>query len=60
MTRLTYNYRVLGGDTPKSGTNASLFIDWWYGPGWVPTGAALLLARPVWRPALPPALVIRA
>lgn len=34
---LVYNYRVLGGDPlPKTGTNANLFIDWWYGPGWGP------------------------
>lgn len=33
---LTYNYKTLSPDAPKSGTNASLFIDWWYGPGWGP------------------------
>lgn len=33
---LTYTYKTLSPDAPKSGTNASLFIDWWYGPGWGP------------------------
>ncbi|WP_341987502.1 hypothetical protein [Azorhizobium sp. AG788] len=37
---LTYNYKVLSDDKPMSGTNASLFIDWWYGygPYWHPGG----------------------
>lgn len=30
---LTYTYKLLGDEKPVSGTNASLFIDWWYGPG---------------------------
>lgn len=30
---LTYDYKLLSDEAPKSGTNASLFIDWWYGPG---------------------------
>ncbi|TCT03478.1 hypothetical protein [Aquabacter spiritensis] len=33
---LTYTFKVLGGDPPKNGTNPSLFIDWWYGPGYGP------------------------
>lgn len=30
---ITYKYKVLSDEKPVSGTNASLFIDWWYGWG---------------------------
>jgi hypothetical protein len=33
---LTYTVKVLGDTPPVSGDAASLFIDWWYGPGWGP------------------------
>ncbi|MET0745063.1 MAG: hypothetical protein ABWY78_16950 [Microvirga sp.] len=33
---LTYTVKVLGDTPPASGQVASLFIDWWYGPGWGP------------------------
>jgi hypothetical protein len=33
---LTYDIKVLGGEVPKSAEAPSLFIDWWYGPGWGP------------------------
>lgn len=33
---LTYTVKVLGDKPPVSGKSASLFIDWWYGPGWGP------------------------
>ncbi|MGH6840606.1 MAG: hypothetical protein ACREDV_00700 [Methylocella sp.] len=39
---LTYTVKVLGDAPPPSGEAATLFIDWWYGPGWGP--------RPFWRP----------
>jgi hypothetical protein len=31
---LTYDIRPLNGELPASGKQISLFIDWWYGPGW--------------------------
>ena len=31
---LTYEIRPLDGDMPASAQDVSLFIDWWYGPGW--------------------------
>ncbi|CCB66658.1 hypothetical protein [Hyphomicrobium sp. MC1] len=31
---LTYDIRPLDGVIPASGKEISLFIDWWYGPGW--------------------------
>jgi hypothetical protein len=33
---LTYTVKVLGDAPPVSGKATSLFIDWWYGPGWGP------------------------
>lgn len=30
---LVYSYKLLSDDKPVSGTNASLFLDWWYGYG---------------------------
>lgn len=33
---LTYTVKILGDPPPASGENPSLFIDWWYGPGWGP------------------------
>ncbi|MEH3148289.1 MAG: hypothetical protein PGN34_23850 [Methylobacterium frigidaeris] len=33
---LTYTIKVLGDKAPVGGKAASLFIDWWYGPGWGP------------------------
>ncbi|WP_342641653.1 hypothetical protein [Rhodoligotrophos ferricapiens] len=31
---LTYDIKPLSGELPQSGQQISLFIDWWYGPGW--------------------------
>lgn len=31
---LTYDIKTISGAVPASGDNPSLFIDWWYGPGW--------------------------
>jgi hypothetical protein len=31
---LTYEIRPLSGTLPASGKQISVFIDWWYGPGW--------------------------
>lgn len=31
---LTYDIKPLSGAVPASGDAVSLFIDWWYGPGW--------------------------
>ncbi|MEJ8853126.1 hypothetical protein WKW79_01010 [Variovorax robiniae] len=31
---LTYDIKLLEGTLPTSGKQISLFIDWWYGPGW--------------------------
>jgi hypothetical protein len=31
---LTYEIKVLNGEMPASGEQLTLFIDWWYGPGW--------------------------
>ncbi|MGQ0445354.1 MAG: hypothetical protein ACT4O2_09580 [Beijerinckiaceae bacterium] len=39
---LTYTVKVLSDAPPPSGEAATLFIDWWYGPGWGP--------RPFWGP----------
>jgi hypothetical protein len=33
---LTYTVKVLDKAPPPSGAEATLFIDWWYGPGWGP------------------------
>lgn len=33
---LTYTVKLLDGTPPASGQAVSLFIDWWYGPGWGP------------------------
>ena len=33
-TDLTYDIKALSGAVPASGDAVSLFIDWWYGPGW--------------------------
>lgn len=32
--KLVYDIRPLEGTIPASGGDISLFIDWWYGPGW--------------------------
>jgi hypothetical protein len=43
---LTYTVKLLGDAPPPSAGQApSLFIDWWYGPGWGP--------RPYWGPWRP-------
>jgi hypothetical protein len=31
---LTYEIKPLNGELPASGKQISVFIDWWYGPGW--------------------------
>ena len=31
---LTYDIKALQGQLPATGKQISLFIDWWYGPGW--------------------------
>ncbi|HYP84485.1 hypothetical protein [Variovorax sp.] len=31
---LTYDIRLLDGEMPHAGKQISVFIDWWYGPGW--------------------------
>jgi hypothetical protein len=31
---LTYDIRLLDGTVPNAGGEVSVFIDWWYGPGW--------------------------
>lgn len=31
---ITYDIRALDGTLPSSGKAVSVFIDWWYGPGW--------------------------
>lgn len=31
---LTYDIKTLSGQLPAAGKQISLFIDWWYGPGW--------------------------
>ncbi|WP_137392435.1 hypothetical protein [Rhodoligotrophos defluvii] len=31
---LTYDIKPLSGELPQSGQQATIFIDWWYGPGW--------------------------
>lgn len=31
---LTYDIRTLQGTVPAKGEQVSIFIDWWYGPGW--------------------------
>jgi len=31
---ITYDIRTLDGTLPSSGKAVSVFIDWWYGPGW--------------------------
>jgi len=41
---LTYEIKTLEGDVPAAGQEVSLFIDWWYGPGWGPRW------RPGWGP----------
>jgi len=41
---LTYEIKALDGELPAAGQEASLFIDWWYGPGWGPRW------RPGWGP----------
>ncbi|MGE8187512.1 hypothetical protein [Pseudomonas sp. NPDC086278] len=33
---LTYTVKLLDGTPPAVGQPATLFIDWWYGPGWGP------------------------
>jgi hypothetical protein len=31
---LTYDIKALNGELPAAGKQISVFIDWWYGPGW--------------------------
>lgn len=44
---LTYDIKMLEGDLPKSAGATSLFIDWWYGPGWR-WGPRPWVPRPWW------------